>query len=106
MRDSAGEVAGIFAMRRKIGLEGGVLVCVPLPPESALNHEEVEGAISRALTDAAQQGVKGRDVTPFLLSALARTTKGRSLTANRALLENNAGVAADIARAISPPQYV
>jgi pseudouridine-5'-phosphate glycosidase len=93
-------------MRRKLGLEGGVLVCAPLPAEVALRNEEVEDAINRALADAATQGVKGRAVTPFLLSALARATQGRSLTANRALLENNAGIAAEISRAVSPPQYV
>jgi pseudouridine-5'-phosphate glycosidase len=104
--ESAEEVANIFAMRRKLGLEGGVLVCAPLPEEVALRNEEVEGAIALALQDATEQGVKGRDVTPFLLSALARSTQGRSLTANRALLENNAGVAAEISRAVSPPRYV
>jgi pseudouridine-5'-phosphate glycosidase len=103
--ETAAEVASIFAMRCKLGLQGGVLVCAPLPAEVALRNEEVEEAINLALADASAQGIKGRDVTPFLLSALARTTQGRSLTANRALLENNAAIAAEISRAISPPQY-
>jgi len=99
------QIAEIFAMRQRLGLRGGVLVCVPLPEEVALSSHEVEGAISAALNDAARQGIKGRDVTPFLLSALGRSTGGRTLQANRALLENNAGVAADISKAISPTQY-
>lgn len=104
--ETASEVAGIFNMRRRLELEGGVLVCVPLPAKVALKQEDVEGAIALALKDAAEQGVKGREVTPFLLSALARTTGGNSLQANRALLENNASVAAEISRAITPPRFV
>lgn len=104
--DTAEQVADIFLMRRRLGQEGAVLVCVPLPADRALNNADVERAVHQALRDAAAEGVTGRDVTPFLLSTLARTTGGRSLAANRALLENNAGVAADISRAITPPQYV
>lgn len=100
------EVALIFSMRQCIGLEGGVLVCVPVPSQAALASREVEDAILAALDSAAQQGIKGRDVTPFLLGTLSKSTEGRSLKANRALLENNAAVAADISKAISPPQYV
>ena len=104
--ETAAEVASIFSMRRKLGLDGSILVCAPLPAQAALPEEEVEDAINKALEDAATQGIKGRDVTPFLLSRLARTTQGRSLTANRALLENNAAIAAEISRAISPPRFV
>ncbi|HUP28387.1 MAG TPA: pseudouridine-5'-phosphate glycosidase [Chloroflexia bacterium] len=102
----AQEVADMFKMRQKLRLQGGVLVCVPVPQDFALSSREVEGFIKSALQDAADQQVKGRDVTPFLLKALAETTGGRSLTANRALLENNAAVAANISKAINPPQYV
>ncbi len=104
--DTAQEVAGIFSICRRLDMPGGLLVCVPIPGEAALTNSQVEDAVNNALKDAAAQGVKGRDVTPFLLNALARSTGGISLTANRALLENDAGVAADISRAISPPQFV
>lgn len=104
--ESSEEVAAIFHNRLKIGLVGGVLVCVPLPDEVAMRNEEIEPSISSALHDASTQGVKGREVTPFLLGALARATGGRSLTANRALLEQNAAIAAEISRAITPPRYV
>jgi pseudouridine-5'-phosphate glycosidase len=99
------EVADIFSMRQRLGLQGGVLVCAPVPQEAALSRQDVEEAISNALHDATKRGIKGRDVTPFLLSALGKTTGGRTQQANRALLENNAGVAADISKAISPTQY-
>lgn len=104
--ETAREVAEIFKMRQRIGLEGGLLVCQPLPEEHALHNNEIEEAIESALRDAGSQGIKGHEVTPFLLGNLARTTSGSSLTANRLLLENNAHLAAEISRALNPPQYV
>ncbi len=104
--DTAEEVASIFKERVNIGLKGGLLVCVPVPAHAALTKSEVEEAIEGALQVAAKQGIKGREVTPFLLSSLANATGGRSLTANRALLENNAGVAAEISKAITPGHYI
>jgi pseudouridine-5'-phosphate glycosidase len=104
--ETAQEVAEIFNMRQRIGPAGGVLVCQPLPEEHALDNREIEDAIESALRDARSQGVKGREVTPFLLGNLARATSGRSLTANRLLLENNARLAAEISRALNPQHYV
>lgn len=103
--NSAKEVAGIFAMRRRLGFEGGVLVCQPLPEQEAMNAGEVEAEIERALVAARSQGIKGRAVTPFLLNNMAESTEGRSLAANRALLENNARLAAEISRALTPQQF-
>jgi pseudouridine-5'-phosphate glycosidase len=104
--ETAQEVAAIFNIRQRIGPTGGVLVCQPLPEEHALDNQEIENAIEAALREARSQGIQGRDVTPFLLGNLARATSGRSLTANRALLENNARLAAEISRALNPQQYV
>jgi pseudouridylate synthase len=74
---------------------GGVLVTVP--PPSPLPREEVEAALQAALIEAAARKLPGKEVTPFLLSQLARATGGRSRTANVELLENNARAAAAIA---------
>jgi pseudouridine-5'-phosphate glycosidase len=104
--DSPEEVVGIFRMRRRLGFDGGVLVCQPLPAEVALDATSVEKAIQTALKEAREQGVRGREVTPFLLSALSRSTEGHSLEANRVLLEKNAALAAQISKAISPGSYV
>jgi pseudouridine-5'-phosphate glycosidase len=104
--ESPEEVADIFRMRRRLGFSGGVLVCQPLPAEVALDATQVEEAIQAALKDAREQGVRGRAVTPFLLSALSRSTEGHSLEENRVLLENNAALAAQISNAISPGSYV
>jgi pseudouridine-5'-phosphate glycosidase len=100
------EVAAIYRMRARLGFDGAVLVCQPLPADVALDNDMVESAIQSALKDAAEHGIKGREVTPFLLSALSRATEGRSLVANRALLENNATLAAAISKAITPGTYV
>jgi pseudouridine-5'-phosphate glycosidase len=74
---------------------GGVLVTVP--PPSPLPRAEVEQALQAALIEAAARKLPGKQVTPFLLSSLARATGGRSRTANVELLENNARAAAAIA---------
>jgi pseudouridylate synthase len=100
--DEAREVAEILKGRATLGLQGGVLLCVPPPAETSIPYAEVEGAIREALSEAQAAGTRGRDVTPALLSALSRATQGRSLAANRALLLNNARVAAEVARAVSP----
>jgi pseudouridine-5'-phosphate glycosidase len=104
--ESPEEVADIFKMRSRVGLQGGVLVCQPLPADLALDNASIEAAIQSALYAATEHGIRGRAVTPFLLSALSRTTEGHSLDANRALLENNAALAAQISRAVTPPRYV
>lgn len=104
--ETAEEVAEVFQMRGRLRLAGGVLVCAPIPSAVALDPTETERAIEAALQDAARQEIKGREVTPFLLSALSRATEARSLQANRALLENNASIAGGISRAISPVRYV
>jgi pseudouridine-5'-phosphate glycosidase len=103
--DTPQDVAAIYDLRQRLG-RGGVLVCVPVPSLLALTKAEVAEAMDKALKAASKAGVKGRDVTPFLLGSFAETTGGRSLAANRALLENNASIAAEISKAITPAQYV
>lgn len=104
--ETAQEVADIFNMRWRVGLKGAVLLCVPLPEEAALKSSDVEADVASALQAAAAQGIKGRAVTPFLLNNMAEATGGRSLLANRILLENNARVAAEVSRALNPMQFV
>jgi pseudouridine-5'-phosphate glycosidase len=99
--DSPADVAAIARAMWEMGFAGGLLVCVPCPAEAARPRDEMESAITTALQEAEAQGVRGKAVTPFLLARVSELTRGESKTANRALLENNAGVAAEIAAALA-----
>ena len=99
--DTPEEVAALFRAQRALGLPCGMLVAVPIPVESELPAEQMQAAIAQALGEADAQGVKGKALTPFLLARVSVLTGEASLAANLALLENNARVAAQIARALS-----
>lgn len=79
----------------------GMLICVPIPEGDALPREEIEREIDDALAAADAAGVHGAAVTPFLLAHLGEASSGRTLTANIALLRNNARVAAAVAVALA-----
>jgi pseudouridine-5'-phosphate glycosidase len=98
--DDAGRIAAALRTHWDVlGCHSGVVVTVP--PPSPLPRAEVEAALAGALREAARRRLPGKEVTPFLLAALAEATGNRSRAANVELLENNAKVAAEIARAIS-----
>jgi pseudouridine-5'-phosphate glycosidase len=99
--DSAAEAARLIAAQQSLQPASGVLISVPIPPSRALASDEVGAWIAQALDDAADQGVSGKAVTPFLLARIVTLSGGRALAANLALAENNAGVAADIACALA-----
>lgn len=82
-----------------LGREQGVLVFVP--PPMSLPRVVIEAAIAGALEEARASSIRGKAVTPFLLDAVARATQGRARDANLALLERDAGVAAEIAAALA-----
>ncbi|XP_017770887.1 PREDICTED: pseudouridine-metabolizing bifunctional protein C1861.05-like [Nicrophorus vespilloides] len=84
-----------------MNLNSGMLFAVPVPAECSMDGTEIEAAIEDALALAKQKDVSGKDITPFLLSYLAKATNGRSLESNIALVRNNAKVAAEIAIALS-----
>jgi pseudouridine-5'-phosphate glycosidase len=87
----------------EMGGATAVLVCVPIPTELEIPAQEIDGAIEHATAKAAREGIHGKGVTPFLLSEMTILTNGRTLDANRALLINNAKVAAQIAACFSRP---
>jgi pseudouridine-5'-phosphate glycosidase len=99
--DSPDEAAKIAIARRDLGLEGGVLVTVPVPEEFEVPQSKVETALATALLDASEKRIAGRELTPYLLSRLSEMTGGATLAANVALLKNNARVASEIAASIS-----
>jgi pseudouridine-5'-phosphate glycosidase len=99
--DAPADVAQIFRAQQALGIERALLVTVPVPEEFEIPLEELEPAVAAALAQAETEHIAGRELTPFLLSRLAQTSAGATLKANIALLENNARVAAQIARALA-----
>ncbi|MDQ3652855.1 MAG: pseudouridine-5'-phosphate glycosidase [Acidobacteriota bacterium] len=95
--DSAQEVARIARARDRLGLAGAVLVTVPVPAASEVPADVMHAALDEALREAERLNVRGREVTPFLLSRMSEQSGGATLAANVALLDNNARVAAEIA---------
>jgi pseudouridine-5'-phosphate glycosidase len=95
------EIASIIHTKWALGLEGGVLIGNPIPDEYALDYDYMEGVITQALGEAEQKGVRGKDITPFLLARVKELTKGVSFDSNVQLAYNNARVAAKIAKALS-----
>ena len=99
--DTPAEVAALFHAQRALELPCGMLVTVPIPTEFEPPADQMEAAITQALAEAEAQGIKGKAMTPFLLTRVSALTGEASLRANLALLENNARVAAEIAVALA-----
>ncbi len=99
--EDAGQIARAAVMRAGLGLTGGQLVANPIPPDAEIPLAEITPHIERALAEAAAQGIAAKAVTPFLLQRIYELTDGRSLTANIALVLNNARLAAAIAVALA-----
>ena len=83
-----------MAAKWGLGLQGGMLVANPVPAQHGFDAED---ATKKALAAAADQGVEGKSLTPFLLKHIAEATDGKSLAANVALVKHNARVGAQIA---------
>lgn len=96
--DSAGDIARAQIMRSAMGLPGGQLIANPIPRKAEIAAEVLAPVIAQAQGEADAQGVSGKAVTPFLLQRIFELTEGRSLTANIALVRNNARLAAEIAK--------
>jgi pseudouridine-5'-phosphate glycosidase len=99
--DTPQEVAVMMHAKWDLGLRGAIVVANPIPEADEIPAAEIEPVIAAALAQADQRGIRGKDVTPFLLPEIVKATAGRSLKANIALVKNNARVAAEIAIAFA-----
>jgi pseudouridine-5'-phosphate glycosidase len=96
--DDANRIAQAHLMRAALGLPGGQLVANPIPEADEIPRAVIDGWIAQALADCA--GVAAKEVTPRLLARIYTLSEGASLTANIALVRNNARLGAEIARAL------
>jgi len=95
--DSPAQIARLLKAKWALGLGGGVVIANPVPQAYSMDPAEIGAAIETALEAAAVAGVKGKEVTPFLLAKVKELTGGESLEANIALVLNNAALAARVA---------
>ena len=99
--DAATDIARAQMMRAALGLPGGQLVANPIPQDAEIPQAELAPVIAQALQEAEAQGILAKSVTPFLLQRIFELTDGKSLTANIALVMNNARLATEIAKEIT-----
>jgi len=98
--DDVEKIALSFIMQKELGIDTGMLVCVPIPKEYEIRAEEINPCIEEAVIDAEKKHVYGKAATPFLLDRVKQITSGRSLASNIQLVYNNARVAAEIAKSL------
>ena len=99
--DTAAEIADLCAQKWQAGLNGGVLIVNPVPQADQIDSAKIEVAITDALALADERSISGKALTPFLLDKISHITDGASLHTNKALVHNNALLAADIAVAMT-----
>ncbi len=95
--DTPAEIGALLKTRANFPDHGGVLIANPVPEEHEIPREEMAGHIDAAIRKAGSEGIRGKDVTPYVLGAILELTDGRSLDTNIALVRNNARLAARIA---------
>lgn len=95
--DTPQDIARAMAAKWAAGLQGGMVIANPIPEQYAMPEEKINQAIEQAVQEADEQGVSGKESTPFLLARVAELTGGDSLQANIQLVFNNAELAAKIA---------
>ncbi|MDD5924470.1 MAG: pseudouridine-5'-phosphate glycosidase [Clostridia bacterium] len=96
--DTAEDIAKIFKAKEACGLKGGMLVSNPIPEEYSMDEELISKTIESAVKEAEEKGVKGKNITPFLLDKVQKLTEGKSLEANIQLVYNNARLASEVAK--------
>lgn len=98
--DDAAAVANLLHVHWELPLRSGVLIANPIHPDYSMDPSQIELAITKALAEAQSQDVRGKKLTPFLLSRIKELTEGQSLFSNIELVKSNARLAAQIAVAL------
>ncbi len=92
----AGEIAGIIRTHLAYG-KSGILIANPIPEKYSMDKSVIDSAIDNAIRTADEKGIKGKEITPFLLAEIKKLTEGKSLESNIRLAINNAEIASKIA---------
>ena len=98
--ENAKEAALIMYEKEANGLQGGILITNPIPEEYSMDKKTIDDAIEQALKMMKEQGIKGKETTPFLLKTIVELTGGDSLESNIHLILNNAAVGAEISKEV------
>lgn len=96
--DTPEEIAAVIRAQNQLGLKSGMLIVDPVPEKNSMPKAEIDAAIASALDAADAAGVRGKEITPFLLAKIKDVTEGKSLESNIALVYNNVELAAKIAK--------
>ena len=96
--DNATDIAAVMQAKWAMALKGGMVVANPIPQQFAMPSDKIDAAIEQALQEASDQGIGGKESTPFLLARVCELTGGNSLASNIQLVLNNARLAAAIAQ--------
>jgi len=99
--ESPEEVAAVMRAKDELRISGGISVANPIPAEDEIPHDQIDAIIEQALADLDARGITGKDATPYLLGRIVEITGGASLTANIALVKNNAHLGAEVATAFA-----
>ena len=97
--DNPDEIAAVMAAKWNLSIAGGIAVVNPIPAEDEIPANEINAIIDQAIADMQARDIHGNEATPFLLGRIVEITGGASLTANIALVKNNARLGTQIAKA-------
>ncbi len=95
--DTTAQLAAMFKAQQELGMKGGMLVTNPIPEQYAMDKAVIDAAIEQAVAESKEQGIHGKETTPFLLARVVELTGGDSLESNIQLVLNNAIVASKTA---------
>ncbi|MDF1510800.1 pseudouridine-5'-phosphate glycosidase [Robertmurraya sp. DFI.2.37] len=95
--DKAEEIADTLKAKWELNLKGGVVITNPIPEEYAMDEKVITDVINKALKEAEENQITGKESTPFLLAKVKELTGGKSLETNIELVKNNARLGAEIA---------
>lgn len=92
------EIAGMLRIRQKLGMPQGALIANPIPSEYSMSESLMNEMVEKSLMESSDMGLRGKDVTPFLLQRLHKLTNGKTVYANIALIKENSRLAARLSR--------